>query len=302
MLTVNGAVLPNSFEARGVMFIGSPGSGKSQGMMSMLDHIRGNCDRAIIYDPKPEFICKYFRPGDIVINPFDSRGIPWSPFAEIDESYHFSLLSHAMIPDQGDEPHFTNGPRAIVESVLERLYRMGHCSNGTLYHYLCVATIDEVKELVGDLPAGRFLGKGANPDALMSTITDEAKILKYMKGRQKDAPFTRNGYFSMRDWVRSKDTSSWIFFNVGGELRSELSRFVRTLYQIAISTTLSLSDDPYGKKTYFFIDEFTSLGKLEAIETLLKEGRSKRCSNSAWSSKFCYGRTLLWARAGPFYY
>lgn len=58
---------------RRFLITGTTGGGKSRLFYQMFDQIRDRGDKAIIVDHGGENIMRYFRPGDVILNPFDAR-------------------------------------------------------------------------------------------------------------------------------------------------------------------------------------------------------------------------------------
>ena len=52
-------------------------------------------ERTICIDPDGGFMRHFFRPGDVILNPFDARGQGWSVFNEIRSSFDCVLISQS---------------------------------------------------------------------------------------------------------------------------------------------------------------------------------------------------------------
>jgi len=79
--------VPRSEENEGLLILGDPGTGKSQVIHQLLDHIarRKPQEAVVCYDPAGEFIERHFDPDrDIVLNPLDLRCPQWMPGYEFD--------------------------------------------------------------------------------------------------------------------------------------------------------------------------------------------------------------------------
>lgn len=74
----------------------------------MMDQVRAQGKRAIVYDTSGEFTATYFREGkDIILNPFDARSPNWNVWREIQEDYHNDGIAEA-------HPHPAQRPRPLL--------------------------------------------------------------------------------------------------------------------------------------------------------------------------------------------
>ena len=60
-----------------------------QGMGGIMD---------ITGDPNGDMLAKFHRPGDVVLNPYDSRGVGWTFFNEIRAEYDFKRFALSLVP------------------------------------------------------------------------------------------------------------------------------------------------------------------------------------------------------------
>src|SRR5258708_13556395 len=98
-INVGGVDVPAMLESQHFLFAGTTGSGKTQGIDQILNVIRNRGSRAIVADAGGESLSRYFSPDDLLINPFDQRSVPWSPFTEIQDDYDCARIPRAAIPD-----------------------------------------------------------------------------------------------------------------------------------------------------------------------------------------------------------
>jgi hypothetical protein len=71
---------PKHSETRRAIIAGATGSGKTNVMIELIDQVKAKNERAVIVDTVGTFVDKYFRKesGDVILNPLDSRSVPWS--------------------------------------------------------------------------------------------------------------------------------------------------------------------------------------------------------------------------------
>lgn len=80
---IGNVAIPNHLLMRNVGFIGSMGTGKSQGIMPLMEAAREANKKCIIYDPTGEFLEYFYRDGDLILNPLDERCAPWDIFQDL---------------------------------------------------------------------------------------------------------------------------------------------------------------------------------------------------------------------------
>jgi type IV secretory pathway TraG/TraD family ATPase VirD4 len=88
--------------------------------------------------------------------------------------------------------------------------------------------------------------------------------------------------FSIKEWIRSEGKYSdrkKIFLSNQVEVQSAVKSFLGMFVQFATTALCSLPDYS-APKTFFILDEFGQLPKMDGILTLLTQGRSK--NGSAW--------------------
>ena len=103
---IGNVALQAGSEVQHMMFLGSTGTGKSQAIMRILETARQQGHAALVYDRGGLFLERFFRPGDVVLNPLDARSRPWSPWAEIRTLPDADRLSEALIPPGTGEGAF----------------------------------------------------------------------------------------------------------------------------------------------------------------------------------------------------
>ena len=113
--------LPAGTECEHLACIGSPGTGKTQAILGLLDAIRERGDAVVIYDSKGVFTGHYYdeHRGDVLLNPLDARTRPWSPWAEIEDEMDADRVAHALIPAADHSmPFFHDTARAMLSAAL----------------------------------------------------------------------------------------------------------------------------------------------------------------------------------------
>lgn len=115
---------PYSMENRALFFIGSAGSGKSQGIKELIFNVwnRKCRDKFVIYDRKPEYLTMMFRTGDKIICPADLRHTSWDLFAEIEGEQDLDGAIASLIPpatgEKANEKFWVDSARNVFRAIL----------------------------------------------------------------------------------------------------------------------------------------------------------------------------------------
>lgn len=265
---LGGVPVPVDLEPMHFLVAGSTGSGKTVTFAHVLDAARENGQRAILADSGGEFLRRYFRSGDTILNPFDERGADWSPFAEMRGVWDAERIAKSLIPDGVGSAEEWNGyAQQFLSAALQRLWEAGKPSNGELVRVLTVADHTELKALVQGLPAQRLFSEGNEKflGSVLAIVASFAKPLAWLD------PATGKNGFAIRDWVEG-DNDSWIFLTYRDDQLASLRRLIAAQLDMLTAGILSLPPDP-DCRIWLGLDEFASLGKIQSIEPFLAKAR-----------------------------
>ncbi|WP_186181991.1 type IV secretion system DNA-binding domain-containing protein, partial [Burkholderia gladioli] len=129
------------------LIAGAQGTGKSQQFFALMDQVRAQGKRAIVYDTSGEFTATYFREGkDIILNPFDARSPNWNVWREIQEEYHNDGIAEGLIPIPPNvpDPFFAIAGRMIVKDTIRALGEDGKRTNAALYKTIAHSNLEEL--------------------------------------------------------------------------------------------------------------------------------------------------------------
>ena len=102
-VTVAGVPMPIPVETLHLLVAGSTGSGKSVLLREMAFSALLRGDRIIVADPNGDMVAKFFQPGDVVLNPYDARGVGWSFFNESSGRLRLQALRPLPRPPRPDQ-------------------------------------------------------------------------------------------------------------------------------------------------------------------------------------------------------
>jgi DNA polymerase III delta prime subunit len=265
-----GVELEAGKECYHVLLCGSPGSGKSTACKDLLDQIRARGERAIVYDLSGEYLRLYFRPGrDRLLSPSDARSETWSPWAEGDDPATYLALARSLFPGGGRDPFWQEAAATLFAAALEKLAADG--SNQRLYFALTQGSIEDLRELLADTDAARFLDP--NGSAMPASVI--ATVASGLKGwRQLVDPATPSAAFSIRRFIRGEGEAddAWLFLSTTEADRIAMKPLLSLWADVAATALLSLPET-HASRIWAVFDEVASLQRLPALPGLLERGR-----------------------------
>jgi len=121
--------LVKDMETRHFLVTGSTGSGKTNLMHCLLPQVENLGQPTIVIDQTGEMIAKYYNPqrGDIIFNPFDSRGRSWDFWADCGTREDLERFSKILIGfnrkqySSHSDPFWENAAEAVFNSCIEFL-------------------------------------------------------------------------------------------------------------------------------------------------------------------------------------
>ena len=89
--------IPVNQECRHFFVIGRPGTGKTLFMLDLVNMIKQNNSKCLIYDFKGDFIQRFYDPTtDIIYNPVDNRSVYWNFFDDIETDMEIWTLKQSL--------------------------------------------------------------------------------------------------------------------------------------------------------------------------------------------------------------
>lgn len=255
-------------ETHHFLLSGATGTGKSQIMDGFLRTIRQRGQRCLVIDHSGGFLARHARDGDVLLNPFDSRSLAWSPFAEIVNEYDYRRIANAIMPDPidgaADKAEWIRYGQTFLSDVLKVMHRQGETDPAELHRWLTGASPDELRGLLDGTTSAIFSQK-ANARLLGSVrgvMTPYVRFLEHLP--QTATPF------SVRRWVSEERSGRWLFVTYKEDQLDELRQYLSCIASIAMVEALSLSESR-DRRLWFILDELSSLGHLGRLpDTLTK--------------------------------
>lgn len=265
--SIGGVPVPDAFEPEHILICGAPGTGKTNIIVKMLDGMRKQGKRAIVYDTAGTFVEKFYRPGhDILLNPLDDRADCWSPWVDVPRDYHYDQIAESTIPDKGGDPFWAKAARGTLVAVLRKLARYERTLVSALLETVLRSPLKTLATFAEGTDAAAFISmEGDRTSAgIRAELASVMRSFSYLDD-------TADG-FSIRDWVANEEDDSWLFIAVKADQLPSLRPLVTVWLDIAISAIMSLPPDR-KRRLYCVIDELPTLQKLPSLSDFLARAR-----------------------------
>jgi hypothetical protein len=273
-LTFGGVPLPQSAEPLGIFVVGSPGQGKTMAINGNLTRIRWRGERVLMLDAGGEALSGWWQAGDMCLNPLDerSRGSPWSPLAEMTSTADAVGIAGAITgePDENERGEWLGYARDLIAAVLAKLWLTPSATNKDLLYWLTLAPRADLQALIADEPISRQFEPGA--ERMLSSILGIVGS-RLQPFRSLD-PEAGKDSFSLRRWATDSASRAWVWFPYREDHARGLKPLLRAVVESAATALLS-QPTQRGRRIWFVLDEFASVGKVDKLLDLLSKGRKK---------------------------
>ncbi|HGA2320761.1 TPA: type IV secretion system DNA-binding domain-containing protein [Pseudomonas putida] len=265
--TIGGVPIPTDVETQHFSISGSTGSGKSTAIKEMMIGPIKRRERMFILDPDGEFLSLFWKPGDIILNPFDSRTSGWNFFNEIRDPYDFERFAKSIIQKSksNDSEEWNRYGRLLFQEVARKVYNTSR--NPTIREVFRWTNQTEEKlleQFVTGTPAQAiFTGNERASSSVRFVLSD--KLPPHLK--------MPNGNFSLRRWVED-DTQGNLFITWKEGQKESLTPLISCWVDTIFASILDLPSDP-KRRIWGWIDELESLGQLPTLGDALTKGRKK---------------------------
>lgn len=258
LLEIGGVQLPNDLENLGFFLIGSPGSGKTQGIKKLLETLRDREDfRVMVLDRNGELMESFYNEStDKLFNPKDARSVGWSHFSEGQQP---ETMAAAMVPlpENADKAFFAQAARSLLSDLYERCD-----SNEQIWEIISSYSHDELKAFVkGGLSTRVFDGERMTASVLATMVN----YMRFYRDLDDGA-----GDFSFSQWAKH-DSPEWLFLPIFEDDAEKYKPMYSAAFEMALRGMLS--NENRWMKTAIVIDELGALNKLGSLNRLTAESR-----------------------------
>jgi len=232
--------------------------------------------------PNGEYVETFYRPGDVILSPYDKRSPGWSMFNEIRDDFDYDLYAVSIIQESKErsaEEWYRYG-RLIYREVSKKLLTLKR--NPTMeevMHWCTIVENDKLKEFVKGTPAEALFIKGAERATGSARFVLGDKLAPHLKMPAGD--------FSLRDWLED-DKPGTLFITWQEQMKKSLNPLISCWLDIMFSSLLGMGKR--DQRTLFFIDELESLEYLPNLQDLLTKGR--KSGASVWAGYQTYSQLI----------
>lgn len=268
LIQVAGVPFRKGSETLHTVVSGAVGTGKSVTILEILDCVRAQGKRAIVYDPTGEFTENFYRPGkDILLNPLDARSPNWTLWREIRSDFDYRTFASALIPVLSkSEPFFDQSARTVGEELFRRLAERGEATNKALFDAASKLTLVELHALLQGTAGATLIDPAAEKTALSirSTLLNAVNGVRYLHDAGEA--------FSIRRWLEDDAGDAWLFVTSRKDQHEAIKPLITLWLDIAIRGVMNLP--PVREPRFWLVvDELPSLQKIEALQTAVAETR-----------------------------
>lgn len=273
---------------RGIFLPGATRSGKTTVLCQALAALRprlGPGDALVIFDPRGDYVGRFYRPGDLVVDPRPARGTgAWNLFRDLDPGDDYALqqsssrIAGRLFSHQQNQltPFFTTAPRRLLESVLYVLGRQqvaaGRCySNRDLVAFSANLTPEALDWVIRNSPAPGELASYLG-DATAASDQALGVLGEYQAAVAKLRPFARHTGMGvgMADFVRTGGGRA-CFLQYDASAPDTQDEIWGLMVDLALSAALETRTG--NGRLYLVLDELPLLGRqVDLLERALNFG------------------------------
>ena len=279
--------IPKSFESRGIIIFGAPGSGKTHLIKTFyVPQFRKRGDMTVIFDYKGDFTEAIGEDDDaLIISPLDERSAIWDIAKDINTetmAWEFGR----MVVQKGDSPTdkvFEDWARDLITASLIKLQR----EKGTGWTFKDFyeqsqdldTLIDAVKKYRKESQfSANFEGESKQFEGIKGTIR-QAMVRLEPLSRAWGERANPTKLFSVSGWLNEKGGLKPTIIVRYDPLYSEtMGPFVSNFLNFVIASVLSLPDakgSSKDRRIWAVLDEFQILPKIPKLFEGGRAGRSK---------------------------
>jgi hypothetical protein len=267
-LLISKIPIPVRIESQHFLKVGGTGAGKSLAILQMLNRAFDRGNRAILADGGGIFLARYFNPQrDQLLNPLDQRSMAWSPFAEMQDEWDADALAKSLVPDgEGTAKEWHGYCQTLLSAILTSCWQSDQATNERLLYFTGIASVEELRELVADLPAASLVAEGNEKmlGNIRGILGSHIKSLIYLP------PEAGRDAFSIRRWVETGNGALYLPYQENQ--RETLMHLIAAWLDIASRSILSLKPDN-KHRIWLIADEVATLGRVQSLIDFLTKAR-----------------------------
>lgn len=283
-----GVWLPKQRLTRGVLLYGSPGSGKTQALIPIIQQFIDKGSRAWLYDVKGDFT-SYWLGGTVgLICPGDRRSLVWDIGSDVRTPSDAQVFASALIGEAGGEGKFwSEAAKSLLEGTLISLQNELATNWGwrSLADRLAVDAATMAERMSRHAPLAALLvadSQSSTTSSVLATLSAFTKPIHDLARSFQDGMDDRGAMrpsISLREWAsdgyQGTKGKTQLIFQAGPDA-SMNTALGSAMLNLVLPQILSAAtpDDEIGRTIAFVIDEMPSLGPIP-FKAAIERGRSK---------------------------
>lgn len=267
--------IPFDLEPLSFIIAGGPGTGKSMIIKDILSTLRARGDIVICADPGGDMMSLFYKDNDVILNPLDSRSVPWSPLAEPEAEWEAARLARAIVPDgEGQNSEWTSYSQSLVTAVFQKLGPTA--TTGDLLDALTVMPNEKLERLVAGTAASRMFSPGSSKmlDSVRSIISTELTPWTYLDRTGTSKSWSIRQFVSEQAAQQIEDNQqvNWLWLPYRSNQRALLRPLLGAWLDL-VSTSVMQLDPNSSRRIWLVADELPALRKVGSLTESLAEGR-----------------------------
>ncbi len=264
-VTIAGIPMPTKVENLHLLVAGSTGSGKSVLIRELVFKAFLRKDRLIITDPNGDMVSKFYKEGDMILNPYDVRTSGWTFFNEIRNDFDFERYAFSLVPlgETKEAEEWSGYARLLLRETARKLSCMGNPCVNELRRLTTIASPDELKSFLAGTDAESLIVEGAERAFGSARFILSNKLPEHVNMPKGD--------FSLRSWLEDESAGN-LFITWREDMAVALRPLISCWIDILCASILSLPENR-ERRLWMILDELASLDKLAGLEPALTKGR-----------------------------
>ena len=258
---------PAEGEYRHTLITGSTGTGKTLLISDLVTQIRKRGDRAIIYDKTGVYTERFFKKGDILLNPLDQRGATWNILQEVKDEEDFYNIAASLIPmsNRTEDKFWISAARTVFAEICGKLWKSNpHATNAELVNILLKQSKSYIEKYLQNTTATNLISGDGNKTAesILGIMSNFTHCLKYLPDGE---------LFSIGKWMQ-QESDSILFLTSHNIKHNAIIPLLVGWLELSITHMLSKKSGN-KQKTWFIIDEASSLHRVPGLANALSLAR-----------------------------
>lgn len=276
-ITIGGVPIPPQDERRGLLVVGSTGSGKTTMLHTHVGQIDERGQHAIIFDPDGSYIEHFYRPerGDVILNLWDARTARWNPLADITglaDAYRVAAVLLPKPSKASENAIWYDQARTVVAHIIDHLASTG-AGLDDLAAMFNTAAADDLRTIMASTPAARVFeagGERATASVLFMTGVAARTVALLATVPDRAPAFSFDGFYAAL--AEHAGPKPIIFLAAPRRYREAGAPVIAAWIDAAASAILQ-RDPRDAPPAWLILDELPSLPAVQSLLTLLPEGR-----------------------------